>query len=96
MRLAKPGSAVNVSCVESPDAITIAITSRGQTVPEPVIPRFFDLLAVAEAITRDGEFGLGPAVASRILSLFDASVAIRNCEGGVQLTVSFTRGRPER
>jgi len=48
------------------------------------------LLSIREAITPDGDFGIGPAVAHRILSLFGGSVAVRNRDSsGMQLTVSL-------
>ena len=66
----------------------IVIESRGMKIPEPALARFFDLFSIGEAITRGGDLGLGPPVASRILSLFGGSVTVANLEpSGIRLTL---------
>ncbi len=90
-RFGEPGSAVRLGCAPGQgNRVEIAIESRGRTIPESVIPRFFDVLSIGEAVTPDGDFGLGPAVAHRILSLFEGTVAVQNREdNGIRLTVSL-------
>lgn len=90
VRFANSGSAVRLASGESEGSIDLVIQSLGRTIPESLIPRFFDLLSIGEAVSADGDFGLGPAVASRILSLFDGSVAVQNRDpSGIQLKVSL-------
>jgi two-component system, sensor histidine kinase and response regulator len=68
----------------------VLIESCGRTVPQALLPKFFDVFSISEMITSDGDFGLGPAVAHRILSMFGGSVAISNRDSsGIQLAVSL-------
>ncbi|MGA2722031.1 MAG: hybrid sensor histidine kinase/response regulator [Bryobacteraceae bacterium] len=86
VRFSDPGTAVRVAC----HGTQVSIDGGGRTIPASAIPKFFDLLSIREAITPDGDFGIGPAVAHRILSLFGGSVAVRNRDSsGMQLTVSL-------
>ena len=82
------GETVRLIQGDAPGSRQVIIESRGLTIPEPALARFFDLFSIGDAITRGGDLGLGPPVASRILSLFGASVAVANLEpSGVRLTV---------
>jgi DNA-binding response OmpR family regulator len=90
VRFSNSGRSVQLSCRPVPEAIQLEIESSGRTIPAPVIPRFFDVLAIGEAITPDGDFGLGPAVAHRILSLFGGTVTVENLDpAGIRLTVTL-------
>jgi K+-sensing histidine kinase KdpD len=52
--------------------------------------RFFDLFSLSEASTPAGDLGLGPPVASQILSLFGASVSVTNQDpAGIRFTILF-------
>jgi DNA-binding response OmpR family regulator len=96
VRFSIPHGSVQLSYRSIPEAIELAIESSGRTIPDPVIPRFFDVLAIGEAITPDGDFGLGPAVAHRILSLWGGTVTVENLDpAGIRLTVSLKCARPE-
>jgi two-component system, sensor histidine kinase and response regulator len=67
---------------------SIIIESQGRTIPDPALPKFFDLFSIGQAMTPGGDLGLGPAMANRILSLFGASVSVQNREpSGIRLTV---------
>jgi DNA-binding response OmpR family regulator len=93
VRFSNPGSSVVVASRLPPEAIQVVIQGHGRALPEEVIPKFFDLLAVGEAITSDGDFGLGPAVAHRILALFGGSVTVENLDPpAIQLKVSLKPG----
>ncbi len=71
-------------------AIRIVIESQGRKIPDSALARFFDVFAISEAITPGGDLGLGPAAASRILSLFGGTVTVANHHPpGIRLTVSF-------
>jgi hypothetical protein len=54
------------------------------------LENFFDLFAIAEAITPGGDLGLAAPMAYRILELFGASVGLTNQEpSGIRLTISL-------
>ncbi len=77
------------------DPVGLIIESRGKTIPDPVMPKFFDLFSVSEVSTPGGDLGLGPAVAYRILSLFGAKVSVTNRDpSGIRLTISLGDVKP--
>jgi two-component system sensor histidine kinase/response regulator len=88
VRFSEKGETVRLVQELAPDSRRIIIESRGMIIPETALPRFFDLFSISEAITRGGDLGLGPPVASRILSLFGGSVTVANLEpSGIRLTI---------
>jgi len=73
----------------------LIVESHGRTIPSPAIPKFFDILAIGEAITPGGDLGLGPPLACRILSLFGASVSVANRNpSGIRITISLQDTAP--
>ncbi len=78
VKFSAAGETVQVTREYTANSPVIAIQSQGRTIPDSVLPRFFDTLAIGEAITPGGDLGLGPALAHRILSLFGASVSVTN------------------
>jgi two-component system sensor histidine kinase/response regulator len=77
------------------DSQRLSIESLGRSIPEPALAKFFDLFSIGQAITPGGDLGLGPPLAYRILSLFDASVSVANRDpSGMRLTVSFKPAPP--
>jgi two-component system sensor histidine kinase SenX3 len=90
VKFSESGGIVRLACDSAPDAIQIAIESRGRTVPPLAIPRFFDLFGIGEDSTGAGQLGLEPPVARRILALFGGSVTIENRHpAGIQITASL-------
>jgi signal transduction histidine kinase len=77
---------VHLSRGAMPDSVVIE--SRGRAIPGLALPKFFDLFSVSESSTPAGDLGLGPPVASRILSLFGASVTVANQDpSGIRFTI---------
>jgi two-component system sensor histidine kinase/response regulator len=91
VKFSTAGEAIEPVCEVTPDIQRLIIDSHGATLPTPLVARFFDLLSIRESDTAGGDVGLGPAVASRILSLFGGSISVENLEGGIRLTVGFKR-----
>ena len=90
VKFSQAGETVRLTQEVLPSPTQVIIESRGMTIPEPALARFFDLFSICEAITPGGDLGLGPPVASRILSLFGASVTVANRDpSGIRLTVSL-------
>jgi K+-sensing histidine kinase KdpD len=92
VKFSEEGKTIRLTREALPDSRKIIIESHGTAIPGHALARFFDLFSIGEAITRGGDLGLGPPVASRILSLFGASVSVANLEHppGIRLTVSLT------
>jgi two-component system, sensor histidine kinase and response regulator len=88
IKFSQKGQTVQIVRQVSAESVVLLIESHGKTIPSAVISNFFDLFAVGEASTHGGDLGLGPAVASRILSLFGASVSVANRDpSGIRLTL---------
>lgn len=89
------GETVRITQDSAVDHTTVVIESSGRAIPDDALAKFFDLFSIAESTTPGGDLGLGAPVASRILSLFGASVRIANREvPGIRLSVSL-RGAAE-
>ena len=94
VRFSKPGGVVALSTVVSESGVSLVIETAGLAIPEDLLPRFFDVLAIAEAIFPGGDLGLRPAVAERIVSLFGGSVSVENLDpAGIRLTVRLKSAR---
>jgi signal transduction histidine kinase len=92
VKFSSDGQSVRLFC-QPADEANVVIESRGRAIPADAISRFFDLFSIGEAITAGGDLGLGPPVASRILSLFGGLVTVENLQPpGIQIQVSFRRG----
>jgi signal transduction histidine kinase len=87
VKFSAQGEAVRIAY----DGREIAIETSGKTIPEPLLPKFFEVFTVGEASTAAGDIGLGPAVACRILALFGASANVENrTPAGIRLTVGIS------
>jgi K+-sensing histidine kinase KdpD len=90
VKFCQAGETVRLAHELSPDSRRVTIEAFGRTVPAPALPGFFAVFEIGEAGTPGGDLGLGPAVASRILSLFGASVSVANLgSSGIRLTVAL-------
>jgi len=96
VKLSDARETVRLVCEWPADIVQVVITTRGRALPPGAIPKFFDLFSVNEALAPNGDLGLDPAVAYRILALFGGSVSIENIESlGTKMTVSLSPcGRP--
>lgn len=94
VRFSKPGSVMSFSASASDSGVVLALETAGLAIPEDLLPRFFDVLAIAEAIFPGGDLGLRPAVAERIIALFGGSVAVENLvPAGIRLVVRLKPAR---
>jgi two-component system sensor histidine kinase/response regulator len=90
VKFSEKGEAVRLSSEVLPDSARVVIDAHGRAIPGSALGKFFDLLSIGEAITPSGDLGVGPPLASRILSLFGASVSVANLDTpGIRLTVSL-------
>jgi C4-dicarboxylate-specific signal transduction histidine kinase len=89
VRDAPPGETlVRLTKAVAPGEIKLSIEADGQGIPPEVLPRFFQLLAIAKPITNGGDLGLGPVVAERIVSPYGGAVSVDNLTPpGVRLCV---------
>ena len=84
------GGTVRLAYEVISDSARLTIESEGKSIPNLVMPKFFDLFSVSDVSTPGGDLGLGPAVASRVLALFGASVSVANLDpSGIRFAVSL-------
>jgi two-component system sensor histidine kinase/response regulator len=92
VKFSEGGQMVRVSFESTPGFQKLIVDGHGSIIPEPHLPRFFDLYSTTEALTPGGDLGVRPALAQRILSLFGGSVSVANREGdGIRLTISLRK-----
>ena len=90
VKFSEKGETVRVSSDLVADSRRVIIESQGRTIPSSALAKFFDIFSVGDSITPGGDLGLGPPLASRILSLFGASVSVANQPPfGIRLTISL-------
>lgn len=90
VKLSDGGGTVRVGHEEVLGAVRITLRAAGKTIPEEMLPRFFEVFSVSEPITPGGDLGLGPPVAERAVKLFGGSVTVENQEPpGVLFTVTL-------
>jgi len=88
VKFSKKGETVDLMQEVVGDSIRVTIDSHSWTITASAMPNFFEVLSIGETLTPGGDLGLGPAVASRILSLFGASVSVANRDPrGIRLTI---------
>ncbi len=88
IKFSEKGETVQLTC--GPEPGKVIIESRSRMIPSAALAKFFDVLSIGEAITPGGDLGLGPPVASRILSLLGSSVSVANRDpSGIKLTISL-------
>ncbi|MEI7958543.1 MAG: response regulator [Verrucomicrobiota bacterium] len=90
MQFSKFGEAIRFSSSASDTEVLLVISTTGSHVPEAVLPRFFDILAMENDLIPPGFLGLRMPVAQRIISIYDGSVTVDNIRpSGIQLAVRF-------
>ncbi len=90
VKFSQEGETVRLSSDVVSGSRIVILESHGRTIPSAVLPKFFDIFSIGQAITPGGDLGLGPPVAYRILSLLGASVSVANREpSGIRLTITL-------
>ena len=70
---------------------TIQVTSLGYHIPEELLPKFFEIYSIANPLTPNGDLGLKPPIAEKILRLFGGTLTVKNLpQPGVEFLVSLT------
>jgi len=96
VKFSRKGETVDLTQEVVGDSMQVIIDSNSWSITATAMPKFFEVFAIGEALTPGGDLGLGPAVASRILSLFGASVSVANRDPlGIRLTVSLKSAAPK-
>lgn len=94
IRFSKPGGLVALCASVSQSGVLLQIDASGHEIPETLLSRFFDVLAIAETMFPGGDLGLRPAVAERIISLFGGAVSVENlAPAGIRLNVRLISAR---
>lgn len=82
--------AVSLGIAPSCKQVTVRIVTGGKTLSPEALATFFEVGGQHTLLTPGGDFGLGAALASRIIRLFNGSVSIQNGERkGLVLDISL-------
>ena len=93
VKFSQPGSVIKFSMTTSEAGVLLTIETTGHAIPGKFIPRFFDVLAIADTIAPGGDLGLRPALAERIISLFGGSVTVENLDpAGIRFNIRLKSG----
>lgn len=84
------GQPLGLECTVEGGEVVVRLSTSGATIPDDVLPNFFQVLAVGQAIIPGGELGLSLPLAQRIVCLFGGAVAVENLHPpGIKLTARF-------
>lgn len=85
---APAGGHVSVAVRPEEDMSIVEIKTTGQSLPPEDLATFFDIGGQRTLLKGGADYGLGPALAFRILQLFDASATVRNgADNGIAIDV---------
>ena len=70
--------------------VKVTVATGGRGISSQALKTFFEVGGQCELVKNGGDFGLGAALASRIMRLFNGHVSVRNgSEGGIVMEVSL-------
>ena len=78
VKFSDPEEMVQVTCECQQKTLGLCIRTKGRIIPEEALPRFFEVFSITDPITPGGDLGLGPAIAERIVKLFNGAVTVKN------------------
>ena len=91
-KLSPAGQPLTLDGHTTPEEVCLNIRAEGCSIPDDVLPRFFEVLTISKAFVPDGSLGLSPAVASQIIRLMGGRVEITNLNPtGIQLQTCLPR-----
>jgi DNA-binding response OmpR family regulator len=89
VKFSSDGETIVLAGAREGASVSLRISATGQTIPDEVRGRFFDVLAVHEPLTPGGDLGLGPPVAAEVLRLSGGRVAVEGETRGMSFVVTL-------
>jgi signal transduction histidine kinase len=84
------GKTVSVAYSPIDNGVSLRFISGGLILSENSLNSFFEIFSMKETLTPGGDLGLNPAIAQRIISLFNGTVSVDNLKNsGICITVLF-------
>ncbi len=84
------GETIRIQTSEKNGLLFIRITTNGQPLPAEALNSFFEVGGQRTVLKGGGDFGVGPALALRIIQLFNGAVAVKNGnEKGIVIQVTL-------
>jgi DNA-binding response OmpR family regulator len=84
------GETISVKSSSSGSWLRVAIATNGQSLPPSDLDTFFEVCGQRTLLKGGGDFGLAPALAKRIISLFEGECSVRNGEsGGIVIEINL-------
>jgi K+-sensing histidine kinase KdpD len=92
---AKEGETLTLDARVHDGMATLELATNGAPLSAEALETFFDIGGQRMLLKQGGDFGLGAALASRIIRLFEGRVSIRNGpERGILVQASLPLGKP--
>jgi DNA-binding response OmpR family regulator len=91
-----PGEAITLDTRVAAGRAKVAIATRGKSLSAEALETFFEVGGQRTLLKGGGDFGLGAALASRIIRLFKGYVSVRNgAEHGLVMEISLPLDDPQ-
>jgi K+-sensing histidine kinase KdpD len=91
-----PGEAITLETRVAAGRAKVAIATRGKSLSAEALETFFEVGGQRTLLKGGGDFGLGAALASRIIRLFKGYVSVRNgAEHGLVMEISLPLDDPQ-
>lgn len=86
-----PNEKIRICCAATPEAITVRIEDRGPGIPENMLAKVFEpFVRVSSAREKDaGGYGIGLAIAKRVIDVHGGTITAANNEKNPGLTVTI-------
>jgi len=95
VKFSGPGQTVALAGREAEGTVALEISTWGQNVPADLVPKFFKVLGVSQAVAPGGDLGLSLPLAERVISLFGGSMGVENLTPpGLKITAHLKKGSP--
>lgn len=77
----RDGESIRIQTAEGNGVLVLTMITDGQSLPQQALDSFFDVGGQRTVLKGSGDLGLGPALACRIIQLFNGNVSVSNGSG---------------
>jgi two-component system sensor histidine kinase/response regulator len=84
------GGSITLEALAAAGRVSVVLTTTGNSLSQEALETFFDVGGQRALLREGGDFGLGAALASRVMRLFNGHVSVRNgSERGLVIEISL-------
>ena len=94
LKFTRLGGSIDIHYGQNATGVVLFIEAVGHSIPEDVLPKFFETLAVGNTVVSGADLGLSPAVAAYVIRECGGSVTVENTKiPGIRFIITF-RDKP--